>query len=184
MSEENSLEKSSVREEFLKKIENMTKSANDKSEVIGREKLVNDELKIETLLFLKNQIAAEDKLSDLKLKAAARLTRYIDDEDGDLTPMVLVKIIETIGKIENDKAANILGVLKQQIVVQQNIQQNFPESSSFSSGEKLVTDDSSVNREDFKKLRKVYDFVHKLKQAEFNESDNQEETSIEDKGEE
>ena len=180
MTEENPLEKSSMREEFLKKIEKMTKGAEDKSEIVGREKLVNDELKIETLLFLKNQIAAEDKLSDLKFKAAARLTRYIDDEDGDLSPMVLVKIIETIGKIENDKAANILGVLKQQIVVQQTIQQNFPESSSFTSSEKLVTDDSVVNREDFKKLRKVYDFVHKLKQAEFNESEGSENLSTEE----
>lgn len=163
------------RQDFLDKIKNLSSEAAGKSEIVGREQLINDELKLETLLFLKSQITSEEALTDLKLLAARRLIQQINEDDGEISPMVLVKVIETIGKIENDKASNILGVLKQQITVQQNIQQNFPSPFSIGSSEKIISDDTSLNKEDFKKVRKVYDFVNKLRQAELNQNEIQSE---------
>jgi hypothetical protein len=176
MSDGKQEEKLTKRQEFMKKVQALSLEASDKSLTSGREQLINDELKIETLLFLKSQIAAEESLSNLKLIAARKLIEMVEDDDGEVSPMTLVKIIETIGRIENDKASNILGVLKQQIVIQQNVQQNFPNGAV--PPEKVVNDDDQLSKDDFRKVRKVYDFVNKLKQAEMNEQENREEKEV------
>jgi hypothetical protein len=169
-------EKLTKKQEFLKKVQALSDEANEKSLAVGREQLINDELKIETLLFLKTQIAAEESLSNLKIIAARKLIEMVEDDDGEVSPMTLVKIIETIGRIENDKASNILGVLKQQIIIQQNVQQNFPNGQTLP--EKVVNDDDQLSKDDFRKVRKVYDFVNKLKQAEMNDQENREEKEV------
>lgn len=91
----------------------------------SKESSVDDEARIELLLFMKSRIDMLQSKNDLKNKVQKILGDRLDNiingaTDDQIDPYTLIRLLEVLNKTDTDESANLLGVLKQQIILQQN----------------------------------------------------------------
>lgn len=147
--------------DFLDKLKNIKSNS--------KEVNIDEEAKIELLLFLKSRIDFIQGKNDLRYKVQKVLGDKLDkileatEEDGenieDMNPLILIRLLEVLNKSESEETASILGVLKQQINIQQN---NFGSGLPLplSKTEKDITND--INSNDVKTAKKFMEILNKI----------------------
>jgi hypothetical protein len=146
------------KKEFLKKIDRTAKDLQQNEEL----SLVERDTKIDLLLYLKANLSLVSSRTQLRESVITKILTKMEDED--ISVGQLTKLLEVLDGAENDKMASILGVLKQQAVVQNNIQAN---GNSTPMGPDIK--EIPINPEDFHTAKRVYQFLDKATKAEFPE---------------
>lgn len=147
------------RKEFLKKIDRTAKDLQQSEDL----SLIERDTKIDLLLYLKSNLSMVSSRSQLRESVISKILAKMDDED--MTTGQLIKLLEVLDASENDKMGNILGVLKQQAVVQNNIQAPGGSPSGVQDIKEIP-----INPEDFHTAKRVYQFLDKATKAEFPEA--------------
>lgn len=152
---------------FFSKIDQID-NTKDKREALDQR--VQDEIKLELLVFLKGQISKVSAKNNVRTRVLEILEERLDDPDQDIPTIVLLRILEVMDKSETDMADSILGVLTKQVTV---INNNPPASVPPSGGTLLPNEKGAMeafSSEEIDKARRMLLLLRKLGQSEFPEA--------------
>lgn len=120
---------------------------------------VSEEAKLELLLCLKSAIDSLASENELEIALQRELLTRVSDPDNDRAMSVgqMVQLYQILKKKKSEDLASIMGVLKQQIVIQQN--NNIELGDSVGKKEREINPPSS---DEVKKAKEVLDFINNL----------------------
>ena len=118
---------------------------------------VEDQTKLELLLFLKKQIELAGSQNDLKSLTVKKLKSYLEDSKNDsIQPVILIKLLEILVKSENEKTGSILNLLKKPDTIINNI------SSIQNKSDDLKQIEKNLSKEEYQSAVKLLDTLETL----------------------
>lgn len=164
-------------ESVLRKLEEDKKQL-----LVDKLRLEKQELstKIESLVYLKEQIAKQNSGRAILTKIEGMIENLLDNPDTRLDIPTLLRIHEAFTNAENQAAMGIFSVLKQQVMVQQNnVNMNakdLPKLVLNQTGQSSSGDPSPSKKEKLSTAKNFIELVDELEQTEFSPEERRERT--------
>lgn len=130
------------------------------------------DVKLDLLRYLRATIDTVTSKNDLKSSVVALLQTRLAEDADEMSTGTLIRLFEVLSKVETDMSGHILGILKQQITIQQNnINSNNTLSLNKNETKAVESHESKqISKEEYNKFKNVYEFLEKAKQIESSEN--------------
>lgn len=151
---------------FFSKIDEIDKT-DGKRELLDQK--VQDEIKLELLVFLKGQISKVSAKNNVRTRVLEILEERLHDPDQDIPTIILLRVLEVMDKSETDMADSILSVLTKQVTV---INNNPPAVHPNVNGTLVPNERGALeafSSDEIDKARRMLLLLRKLGQSEFPE---------------